>query len=121
MPEPTLRSAFDRLDWADTALRNQALTLAMAWGPEWLQPIQGRLAAAHPRLDASQRDALDALARQTMRAGREALLKLLRDQRGDLALPSIEAFSASLGPSFAWLDATQLSRLYSQSIYYLRK
>lgn len=121
MPEPPPHSAVDRLDWADTALRNQALALAMAWGPEWLQPIQGRLAAAQLNLDASQRDALDVLARQTIGAGREALLDLLRDQRDDLALPSIEAFSASLGPSFAWLDATQLSRLYSQSIYYLRK
>ncbi len=121
MPEPTLRSAVGSLDWADPTLRNQALALAMVWGPEWLQPIQGRLAVACPQLDAGQRDALDALARQTMRAGREALLHLLRDQRGDLTLPSIEAFSASLGPSFAWLDATQLSRLYSQSIYYLGK
>lgn len=121
MPEPPLRSAVDCLDWADTALRNQALALAMEWGREWLQPIQARLAATHPHLDASQRDALDALARRTMRAGREALLTLLRDPRGDSELPSIEAFRASLDPRFAWLDAAQRSRLYSQSIYYLRK
>ena len=93
----------------------------MEWGHEWLQPIQGRLAAAHPQLDASQCDALDALARQTMRAGREALHMLLRDQRGVFEVPSIAAFRASLGTTFAWLDATQLSRLYSQSIYYVRK
>jgi hypothetical protein len=121
MPEPTLHSAVDRLDWADTALRNQALALAMDWGPEWLQPIQGRLAVACPQLDAGQRDALDALARQTMHAAHEALHALLRDPRGVFEIPSLEAFSASLGPRFAWLDATQRSRLHSQSIYYLRK
>lgn len=107
--------------WAPDALKNLALGLALQWGPDWLQPIQPRLARLAPELDAHQRDALDALAQRAMRFGWKAMANAMRLDGGRPALPDLDAFRSSLGPEFGWIDHERLSRLHSQSAYYALK
>lgn len=118
MPESRGGGVAPDTAWASDALKNLALGLALDWGPDWLQPIQARLAGLAPELDAQQRDALNALAQRVMRFGRKAMEDAMRLRGGQPAVPDLDALRGRLGPEFGWIDHERLSRLHSQSAYY---
>lgn len=121
MPEQRDAGDLPDADWASDAQKNVALALAMAWGAAWLQPIQARLARSTPDLDASQRNALNALAQHAMRVGWRVMEQQLRMRDGQPVLPDLDAFRGALGKELGWIDAENLTRLHSQSAYYTLK
>ncbi len=99
-------------------LRNEALSLAMDWGEQWLAPIQGRLAEKFPRLARSELDALDATAREAMAFAQETILAFAA--RGDQGLTE-EEFSARFLAQYPWADAENVARMFRQGTYYAWK
>lgn len=99
-------------------LKNQALSFAMEWGEQWLQPVHVRLRVAMPDLNAEQLDALNELAQHTLRQAWKAMERLLGSQKAERQTPSEASFREQLGPEFAWIDSANLSRLHSQAMYY---
>ena len=87
----------------------------MAWGEDWLQPIQARLAERHPGLAPAERDRLDALCRATMRHGHETVARLAATRGMDVDIGEFEAIVREHSP---WIDRDNLARLFSQGMYY---
>ena len=104
----------------DREILNEGLALAMAFGPDWLQPIQARLAAQHPHLAAAELDAYDAACRGAMDFGYAQAYDRLAAAGGDdpAARP---AFEQAMRARHPWVSAGNLSRLFSQGRYYAWK
>lgn len=101
----------------DPRVLNRGLDLAMAFGPHWQRPIQGRLAALAPRLTAAERDGVDALCREVMAFGQGRLVGCWRQAHGDQALAAA-AFRAEVLARYPWVSAANLTRLFGQACYY---
>lgn len=99
-------------------LLNEGLHLAMAWGEDWLKPIQARLAGRHPELSEGELDEIDAICRTAMRFGHDAVY--------DLALKSgtstkREDFDPIMSARYPWVDRRNLAQLFNQGMYYAWK
>ena len=99
-------------------LLNEGLYLAMEWGEDWLKPIQERLAVRHPALSKEDLDEINAISQKAMRFGHGAVY--------DLALKSGDEtsygdFEPAMIAQYPWVDAKNLSRLFSQGMYYAWK
>ncbi|MFZ5635975.1 MAG: hypothetical protein ACOY82_05245 [Pseudomonadota bacterium] len=99
-------------------LLNEGLHLAMAWGEDWLQPIQERLAQRHPELSRRELDEIDAICRTAMRFGHDAVY--------DLALKSgvdtkREDFDPIVSTRYPWVNGRNLAQLFNQGMYYAWK
>lgn len=92
---------------------NEALELALEWGENFLKPTQPRLTRMHPRLSESQLDAYDAAARVVMSAAFAMLYESPDAERG--------ALERHVHADHPWVDAGNLSRLYSQGVYFAHK
>jgi hypothetical protein len=100
-------------------LLNEGLALAMAWGEDWLRPIQVRLAERHPELTAVERDRLDALCRAAMRHGHDTVARLATSRgMGAEARELLGEFEAIVRERSPWIDPDNLGRLFSQGMYY---
>jgi hypothetical protein len=90
----------------DPAILNEGLDLAMAFGPDWLKPIQSRLAARHPRLGAAELDAYDEACRAAMDFGhRQAYDRLAA--AGDDDPPAQRDFEQAVLARHPWISAPQ--------------
>ncbi len=118
MPERERLSALPDAPTAPDA-KNLALELALAWGKDWLQPIQNRLAVTARELDPAQLDALNALAQRAMQVGQTVMQRLLQVRDGLPVVPALADFRVALGPDFGWIDAARLARLHGPSAYYV--
>ena len=101
----------------DAAILNAGLELAMAWGPEWLQPIPDRLSRSFPDLGRADLDAYDQVCREAMRAGHDAVLAHWNAAKGDQG-QAFATFAAALRDRYPWVSDAGLSRLFSQGCYY---
>ena len=101
----------------DPAVLNDGLHLAMAWGDDWLRPIQARLAQQHPTLAAGELDRCDAVCREAMRFGHAQVLPLAPLGESE----RIAAWKEQLLARYPWINEANLSRLYSQGMYYAMK
>jgi hypothetical protein len=103
----------------DGAILNDGLALSMDFGPDWLEPIQARLAKLHPELSKEQLDAYDARCR-SIRDAAQARVAALARRTGD---PDgvYEAWAAETRAEHSWISEPNLRHLYSQARYYMHK
>src|SRR5262245_57312153 len=97
----------------DDRIANEALHLAMEWGEDFMKPTQPRLKKRHPKLSKKELDEYDATARAAMRVGNSYLY-----DRPDSAF---EPFVDEVRRHAPWASGENLSRLYSQGMYYAHK
>ena len=104
----------------DRAILNVGLDLAMEWGPDWLQPIQPRLAARYPGLGAEQLDAYDAWCRGVMHWAHAQVPEHWRAAAGNEA-EARRRFDEAVLSRHSVVSPDNLSRLWSQGCYYAWK
>ena len=97
----------------DATIVNEALHLAMEWGADWLKPTQPRLKILFPALGEEQLSEYDAAARAAMTFGTRYVY--------DHPDCTREQCAAAVRTRFPWVSDENLSRLYSQGVYYARK
>jgi len=110
-------------DATDPLLLNEGLKLAMAWGPDWLKPIAGRMHALHPQLTQAQLNALDTECQAAMKLGHAGVGQLLRESgSGRVNSNVIRADLAVLvRANHPWVNEDNLGQLFSQGVYYAAK
>lgn len=102
-----------------TALLNSALDLALDFG-NWLSPIQGRLKARHPALDAQQLDTLNQTCMEAIRFGQQTALTLSLSTTAEAA--SVQGrFDALFAERYPWASQENRERAYRHCIYYATK
>ena len=94
---------------------NDGLHLAMEWGEDWLKPIQERLSKAYPGLLKEQLDEYSAICQAVMKYGHDQTYKLA-ELKGNKV--SAEEFESIMISRYPWVNSENLSRLFSQGIYY---
>ena len=98
-------------------LLNSALDLALDFG-NWLSPIQGRLRARHPSLDAQQLDRLNQTCMEAVRFGQQTALSLSTT----VEAPSVQGrFDALFAERYPWASRDNRERAYRHCIYYATK
>ena len=85
----------------------------MEWGADWLKPTQPRLKVLFPALSENQLNDYDAAARAAMTFGHEYVY-----DRPDC---EYEQCAIAVRARFPWVSDENLSRVYSQGMYYARK
>jgi hypothetical protein len=103
----------------DATQLNKGLALAMDWGKDWLMPIQERLRAWDSSITPAQADAINEICQRAMRFGWELVRKQNGSALSDAELD--EEFRQKMLAKFPWVDRENLSRLYSQALYYAMK
>lgn len=99
---------------------NLALDLALAWGPDLLQPTQERLARLRPELSPEELDRYDVIARDAMNAG-HTIVQNLAFERG-LRDPSVSIDAkAQVTARIPWVSKDNLARIVSQGMYFAWK
>jgi hypothetical protein len=104
----------------DKRILNAGLDLAMAFGEDWLQPIQTRLAARFPSLSRAELDTYNATCREAMFFGHEQVVMKIPEAHKDRSV-HFQLFRAAVLARFPWITAKNLSRLFSQGYYYSMK
>jgi hypothetical protein len=94
-------------------LANKALHLALEWGPDFMKPTQPRLRTLYPALRKRQLDEYDAVARAAMTFGH----RYVYDQPDC----EYEQCATAVKARFPWASDENLSRIYSQGVYYAHK
>ncbi|HEV2680757.1 MAG TPA: hypothetical protein VGV14_09685, partial [Rhodanobacter sp.] len=100
------------------ALLNEGLDLAMEWGKNWLKPIQDRLAFGHPELTREELDEVNAISQNAMKFGHGYVYDLALKAGKDTKKSDLESAMQSRYP---WVNARNLSHLFSQGMYYAWK
>ena len=100
---------------------NQGLSLAMEWGEHWLKPIQERLAVLHPELSKEELDGYNEVCRQAMFEGFEILYTLANPNQGENSSDVSTDRMGWMMEKYPWINKDNLSRLYSQGMYYAMK
>ncbi len=108
----------ETLQMAHDDLLNEGLHLAMEWGEDWLQPIQDRLAQRHPALSKEALDEIDAVCQAAMRFGHKTVHDLVLTSGKDTKR---EDFDPIVLARYPWANSDNLSRLFSQGMYYAWK
>src|SRR4051812_9850597 len=103
----------------DDAL-NAGLDLAMAFGVNWLQPIQIRLAKRFPEFTSAQLDRYDEICRKAMQFGHEQVIPCWRESSSNQKA-AFDLFRKTLRARFPWISDANLERLFSQGCYYAWK
>jgi hypothetical protein len=104
----------------DPAILNLGLGLSMAFGPDWLKPIQSRLAALHPELSPAELDAYESACRAAMDLGHAQVPAHWNAAAGDQAA-AFRLFERAVLERHPWISEKNLSHLFSQGCYYAWK
>ena len=105
----------------DQRILNDGLALAMAWGEDWLTPIQARLARGHPGLSSDDLDRYDRECRAAMDRGHDLVRKLATRDGLKPSSEMFDRFRAEAIRRDPWISAGNVSHLYSQGCYYMMK
>lgn len=97
---------------------NAGLNLAMEWGEQWLQPIQQRLAKRYTGLSVEELDRYNAECQAAMKFGHD-LVYLMAERLG--ADVNMDAWRGQVLERYSWINESNLSRLFSQGMYYAYK
>lgn len=100
------------------ALLNEGLKLAMEWGQDFLEPVQGRLGARHPDLSGDQLDELNATCQAAMKFGHDFVYGLAQKSGGNTRYAD---FEPAMKARYPWVDAKNVGRLFNQGMYYAWK
>ena len=100
---------------------NEGLHLALAWGEDWLKPIQPRLAKLHPELRAEELEQYNTICQEAMRFGYEKAKQYAAIALAEEHTKNLELFSSQIRQRYPWANDDNLSSLFSQGIYYALK
>lgn len=100
------------------SLHNIGLSLALAWGKDWLNPIQSRLAQQFPDLTPDELDEINTLCQTAMVFGHQLVQTLAR--RGSMNINQ-HAWETEYLQTYPWVNHENLNRLFSQGMYYAMK
>jgi hypothetical protein len=109
------------VDGFDPRILNVGLDLAMAWGDDWLSPIQDRLARAQPELSRDDLDRYDEECRAAMDRGHSLVYDLSVRHELQPGDELWELFRTQALRQDAWISDDNLRHLYSQGCYYAAK
>lgn len=93
---------------------NVALALSLEWGENFHQPIGSRLRAAYPEITEEQTEMLHHWCREVERYSFELIEKGYQRSNGQNGGTAIEEVKRA----YPQINAENLSRLYSQGMYY---
>ena len=109
----------------DDTILNTGLSLAMAFGTDWLKPIQERLSEKYPSLSQKDLDRYDSVCREAMTKGHsfiykklESIIKENKKITNEDLHTEVQTF---LGRKYAWINSDNMKKLVSQGIYYAYK
>lgn len=105
----------------NAVILNEGLHLAMAWGEDWLKPIQARLAKLHPELSADELETYNTVCQEAMRRGCEQAKCYTAIATAEEHTTNLESFKSQIRQHHPWASDDNLSRLFSQGIYYALK
>ena len=114
----THKKAQDAPSTGRELLWNDGLNMAMEWGENLLQPVQSRLSAKYPSLTPAELDEINALCQAAMKFGHDTVYGLASRSGSKTKL---ESFAALMRRRYPWVDAKNISRLFSQGMYYAWK
>ena len=109
---------FRKKEPANEDVLNEAFHFAMAWGKDWLQPVQDRLAKAYPQLSKKELDQYNTLAQEVMKFG-HAQVYSLAELHGKQT--SEKEFAEILLSKYPWVNKKNISHCFSQGMYYAWK
>ena len=104
----------------DERTLNIGLDLAMEFGPNWLEPIQGRLGKRFPQLSPIELDEYDRVCREAMNFGHNQVVPCERESKGDRHA-AFELFKQNVLGCYPWVSKDNLDHMYSQGWYYAMK
>jgi hypothetical protein len=104
----------------DHNVLNVGLDFALEFGPNWLAPIQNRLATQFPSLTPAELDAYDRSCREVMRYGHQLVPTVVKTLDSSTE-ESFARFTELVHHRFAWVSEDNLRRLFSQGCYYALK
>jgi len=100
------------------ALLNEGLNFAMEFGENWLKPIQDRLAPRHPELSQDELNEVNAICPAAMKFGHDYVYDLaVKVGKGTKQ----SDFEPAMKSHYAWVNAKNVSHLFSQGMYYAWK
>ena len=103
-------------------ISNISVDLALAWGQDWLKPIQSRLTAKVDSLSSSDLDEYNALSQEVLKVGFGFISTTLEDVCDRRATIKETYFKSALInemiSKFPWLSNDNLKRILSQGLYY---
>ncbi|GEM_PF-5709678 len=94
------------------------LRLALSFGEDWLQPIQGRLAVLFPQLSVAQLETISEVCQEVKQFSESWLQKEAGKHSEEVYA---QAWRAAMMTYFPWLSEQELGHLFSQGVYYARK
>jgi hypothetical protein len=97
----------------DATILNDCLNLAMEWGPDWLKPTQDRMRRLYPHLTDTELNQYDTDARAAMHLGFDLMYNNPKAAFAELM--------AVVRAKCPWVTEKNLSRMYSQGLYYASK
>jgi len=100
------------------ALLNEGLDFAMAFGKNWLKPIQDRLAARHPELSQDELNEVNTICQAAMKFGHDYVYDLAVKAGKNTKQSD---FEPAMKSRYAWVNAKNVSHLFSQGMYYAWK
>ncbi|QDF76651.1 MULTISPECIES: hypothetical protein [Shewanella] len=109
---------FRKKEYTDEELLNEAFHLAMAWGKDWLQPVQGRLAKAHPQLTEKELDHYNFLVQEAMKFGHDQVYSMAEIHGRQT---SEKEFAKVFSSKFPWANGKNISHCFNQGMYYAWK
>lgn len=103
------------------AVLNLALGLSMEFGEHWLQSIDKRLLALHPELDDGAVLKIGKLCREVNTIAHKFVSEHPVKSEAGVSFVAFYLFEAFMISKYDWIDAANLSSLYSQGCYYALK
>jgi hypothetical protein len=90
----------------------------MEWGADWLTPIQDRLSTIYSGLSAAELIEINAVCQTAMKFGHDTVCSLA--WKSGLGT-KFEDFEPIMKSQYPWVNAKNMSRLFSQGMYYAMK
>jgi hypothetical protein len=111
----------NRGEQLDVQILNEGLHLAMEWGDDWLAAIQGRLSRHYPALTTEQLDEYNTVCQEAMRFGHSMISAVARKTLNETCAEGFDDYRRRVHERYPWVNEGNLSRLFSQSVYYSLK
>ena len=109
---------FRKESYIEEDILNAGLNLAMEFGQNWLQPIQERLAKKYPKLNSTKLDEYNDVCQSAMKLGHDSMFKL--SENNDVET-RVEELAEIVREQYPWVTDKNISKLYSQGMYYSMK
>jgi hypothetical protein len=104
----------------DPIILNQGMELAMEFGKNWLQPIQGRLGRRHKDLSCAALDEYERVCREALNYGIEQV-KVQMQAAARKEKEAARLLGEVMTGRYPWMTKKTLQHLFSQGCYYAWK